>query len=260
MTKLNMNSLEIPTDGNDWEPLRDYGVVSGSAEVIFRNLEDRLIREIERSDIVVGCVAWLTSKRIVRALSRVSCCIIVQKEDFLRPDDDGSKSELQTLYGLLSNQHNRFEFWNPLGAMTTCGDAGIEGVRCVGNHNRSRFPAFPRSHHKFVVFGKREMRDGSADCPDDIGVSEARFSELLTMPNRDVLAQAPIDWYYRFDRVWTGSFNFTQNAGRSFENAIILTDERIARAYLGEFSQVAALSEPLNWDDDWCAPEWRIGS
>lgn len=62
------------------------------------------------------------------------------------------------------------------------------------------------------------------------------------------------------EAVWTGSFNFSVNAGRSLENAVFIEDTAIAQAYANEFSQVAALSEPLNWEDPWCSPEWRCGT
>jgi phosphatidylserine/phosphatidylglycerophosphate/cardiolipin synthase-like enzyme len=60
--------------------------------------------------------------------------------------------------------------------------------------------------------------------------------------------------------VWTGSFNPSENAERSFENAVELHDRRIAQAYYKEWSQLLALSEPLDWETTWSAPEWRIGS
>jgi hypothetical protein len=60
--------------------------------------------------------------------------------------------------------------------------------------------------------------------------------------------------------VWTGSFNFTETATASLENAVILREPRLIEAYLREFCQVAALSEPLDWSSAWLAPEWRIGT
>lgn len=60
--------------------------------------------------------------------------------------------------------------------------------------------------------------------------------------------------------VWTGSFNFTYNAALSLENAVEIRIPEIAQAYLQEFCSVAAFSEPLDWTEEWCAPEWRIGT
>ena len=61
-------------------------------------------------------------------------------------------------------------------------------------------------------------------------------------------------------KVWTGSFNFTNNAERSFENAVVLEEPSIVQAYFKEFQQIAALSEPLDWESEWVEPEWRIGT
>ena len=56
-------------------------------KVYFRNLEDELINHIRNYDAIFGCVAWLTNKRILKELSKKEVVqIIVQKEDFLRPD------------------------------------------------------------------------------------------------------------------------------------------------------------------------------
>lgn len=60
--------------------------------------------------------------------------------------------------------------------------------------------------------------------------------------------------------VWTGSFNVTANATRSFENAVVIRDETVSAAYLKEFGQILALSEPLDWNSDWISPQWRIGT
>lgn len=116
-----------------------------------------------------------------------------------------------------------------LSEMSYCGDPSIEAVRCVGNHNSERTPAFPRMHHKFIVL-----------C-NEIG-------------NED-------DWKnYEPYEVWTGSFNFTKNAGFSLENAIVVNDTEIAKAYFNEWAQIAALSEKLDWRSDWVEPQWRVGS
>jgi phosphatidylserine/phosphatidylglycerophosphate/cardiolipin synthase-like enzyme len=90
-------------------------------------------------------------------------------------------------------------------------------------------PAFPRMHHKFIVFCRNEE-------------STSGYSN------------------YEPYAVWTGSFNFTKNAGFSFENAVFLRDERLAMAYFREYAEIAAISEPLNWDSEWIQPQWRDGS
>jgi hypothetical protein len=60
--------------------------------------------------------------------------------------------------------------------------------------------------------------------------------------------------------VWTGSFNPTANGTRSRENAVLIEGVSIAAAYLKEWFQVYAISEPLDWESEWSEPQYRIGT
>lgn len=216
----------------------DYSTSSrdGNTRVLFKDLEPHLIEYIRHSDVVVGCVAWLTSEPILRALAEInSVSIIVQKEDFLRPDIMSFgrvlwAQRLRMFYDQLPSLLCRYDLGGVLSGMNVAGDMSIEPIRCVGNYNAEKHPAFPRSHHKFIVF-----------C-------------------RIVESPAEGFWIVTPTHVWTGSYNFTKNAGMSFENAIVLRDPEIVKAYYHEYLQIAALSEPLDWESEWCAPEWRIGT
>ncbi len=115
--------------------------------------------------------------------------------------------------------------------MSIASDPSIEAVRCVGNHNRDKKPAFPRMHNKFLVFAK-------------------------VSPGSDEHESETIEPY----AVWTGSFNFTKNATKSLENALYITEPSIVKAFFDEYGQIAAVSEPLDWTSDWAEPEWRIGT
>ena len=218
--------------------LRDRGgsSVCGCTRAYFRDLEKTLIGHILEADFVMGCVAWLTSEPILDALSKPKwgCQIIVQKEDFLRPDIDARGSwahRLRKLYDQLDCAYDRSSLPSPINELSVACDWSIDPVRCVGNHNASRQAAFPRAHHKFVVFCRaEEVEDG--------------YQRTYPAPYA----------------VWTGSFNFTKNAGRSFENALYITDPLIVDAYAHEYAQIAALSEALDWTSTWAAPEWRIGT
>ena len=210
----------------------DTGVTSavnsdGSVTVYLRDLEDHLVTHIKHAEAVLGCVAWLTNKRILAELAKKKIvALVVQKEDFLRPDinsQDDWKSKLRQLYSRLRCEEERFNFPKLMGQLSFAGDSTVQPVRCVGNHNRSKAPASPRMHHKFVL--------------------------LCT-------AQGEISPY----AVWTGSFNFTQNAVRSLENGLLLTDPTIVSAYCDEWARVEAISEELDWTSDWAAPEWRVGT
>lgn len=230
----NLNHELVRVDNDDHQPLTDPACASGTVECHFRDVKGALLREIARWPVVVGCVAWLTDREILAALGRgpdVAASIIVQKEDFLRPDSNAvGAAELRALYARVFPL-SRYSFPGIVGGLSVASDDSI-GIRCVGNHNRDRHPAFPRAHHKFAVFCDVEERDPA-------------ITQVV-----DIVPRV----------VWTGSFNWTHSAGRSLENAVVIRDEKVARAYLAEFEQVAALSEPLDWNFEWVEPEWRIGT
>lgn len=226
-----LNSLYIPVHAGPAEPLKDYSAVSTPVQVVFRDLETRLIQFLTNDTphvAVVGCVAWLTSLPILEAMSHTQgCALVVQKEDFLRPDLAPGplwRQELREAYGSL-RELDRHQFPGLLGNMSVAWTPEIDPVRCLGNHNRDRKAACPRVHHKFVVL----CRTGGWGLLEPYAV-------------------------------WTGSFNFTKNGTRSLENAVILHDPVIVQAYFDEFQQIAAISEPLDWESNWCEPEWRIGT
>lgn len=235
----NLNHAKIWNDG-DPIALDDFAATSESARVTchFRNVRDALVDCINRYDYMVGCVAWLTDPVILRALAtRCGVSIIVQKEDFLRPDCD-ERLDTRRLYGSIRSGFDRYQIPGILSSMSFACDPTLDAIRCVGNHNSNKSPAHPRAHHKFLVFGRvpTPEKDNEDNYPD------------------------ALHWGFVPEAVWTGSFNFSVNAGRSLENAVFIEDTAIARAYANEFSQVAALSEPLNWEDPWCSPEWRCGT
>ena len=241
MLPVNLNDLTIPDDGDrdHWRKLSDNSTTSsdGSVTVHFRDLEQHLLGHIRKAKMVVGCVAWMTSERILHALSQVSdgVSIVIQKEDFLRPDlnsRDNWKAVLRRQYNSLKPPAERHLFDGLVGSLSCCSDPTIQPVRCIGNHNRDKKPAFPRMHNKFLVF---------CDIFDEEPELDSRFE---VKPHT----------------VWTGSFNLTKNAAMSLENALVLTDSGIIQAYYREWEQILAISERLDWCTDWCEPEWRIGS
>jgi hypothetical protein len=218
----------------------DPSLTSNGTTFYFRDLQRHLLEEIRKADFVLGAVAWLTDPALIEALGQTKhgAAMLVQKEDFLRSDceDDNRSAWAQKLrigYEKLDKGVvDRFDL--PMGAhLSYLGDPGAgTGVRCVGNYNRTKNPATPRMHNKFAVFC-RVSHTGKAE----------HGSHLLQ----------PYGY-------WTGSFNWSLNAGRSFENAVLTYDTKVAEAAASEWGNMFALSEPLDWETDWCEPEFRIGS
>lgn len=231
----NLNQYKIDDETRHGQQIEDFSILSGDIQVYFRNIEQILIEHIKKADVILGCVAWLTSFKILDALAEKQASIIVQKEDFLRPDIDASKSwknELRMRYDKINMDISLAEL-SKMG-LNYASWIEVQSVRCVGNHNREKKPAFPRMHNKFLLF----CNDAEKENPKDF---------------LDIERIVPY-------AVWTGSYNLTQNASQSLENAIYTTKEDIVKAYHGEWGQIFALSEPLDWTDEWCAPEFRIGS
>ncbi|PAA21790.1 phospholipase D-like domain-containing protein [Pseudomonas fragi] len=231
----NLNLYQLENDGNYDKNFTDNSLSSNSGlTVYFRDLENKLLQHIKDSDAVFGAVAWLTSFPILDALARLSnVSIIVQKEDFLRPDLEakyGFERALRKKYKALRCNLTRYSFNNILGSISISSDPSIAPVRCVGNHNSEKNPAFPRMHNKFIVFAKIE--------------ESAPNSFEIIKPYA----------------VWTGSFNMTKSATMSLENALFITDAEIVNAYFEEYGQIVAMSEELDWTSEWAAPEWRIGT
>lgn len=248
---FNLNELEPDYDSGE----REMGAYEADSEdrricVHFRDLEDMLEIYIRSADAIVGCVAWLTNERILDALAKVeNVAIVVQKEDFLRPDR-GSKQDwkqvLHKRYSKLRCSWHRYNFPGLIGSLSILDSSSIDPVRCAGNYNRDKFPAFPRMHHKFLVFCRYGKLVETSISHDPKGIEEP-YVEYEFIPPKPYA-------------VWTGSFNFTENSTRSLENALYITDPVIASAYYDEWARVEAISERLNWRRDWAEPEWRIGT
>lgn len=240
---MNLNNILIDGQGGD-EP-HEMHINDGlfdsvpKVEVVFRKTKERLIEMIDGSGVIFGCVAWMTDPDILNALSKKCVQIVVQKEDFLRPDHQ-SRGKLYKMYSKLGCGLSRQEIshWK---LDTNAGNENADAVRCFGNHNSVKDPAFPRMHHKFAVFCDSRIEKKTYDN----GIGETWTNEVFIFKPKSV---------------WTGSFNFTKNAVNSLENAVIIHDERIAQKYFDEYLQIFGMSEKLDWESEWVAPEYRIGS
>ena len=222
-------------------------MVQAHIEPCLKNLEDHLIRFIQEADVVVGCVAWVTSEPILKALAKKKgVSLVVQKEDFLRPDlppNDDWKRRLRQLYDSLPYRLNSSD----LPGLIALDVHTIEPIRCIGDANMDKLSACPRSHHKFVLFCKAEERCQCNECQEQLHIE----MELLEEEPHDRMHIHPY-------AVWTGSFNFTRNATMSFENAVVLYDPNIVHAYYHEYGQIVFLSESLDWTKSWMNPNYHF--
>lgn len=224
-------------------------VTVGGTTLIFADHDTHLCREIRRWPAVVGCMAWLTNRDVLAALQGRSASIIVQKEDWLRPDTGGyTQADLRELYSCVSPRGMTRELaGNHLNYNGLMED--LEGVMCAGLCSPDKVT--PRMHHKFMVFGD--------------------FTEHAYKPanaqhlRRQVSATGYYDERTRYLKfapraVWTGSFNATHNGTMSIENAVLIRDEEAAAAYCAEYRAVLAMAEHLDWKHTWVKPAFRIGT
>lgn len=220
----------------------DYSMKSNDVEVYFKNLDKILIEKIKESRAVIGCIAWFNLYSVLDALAdKYAVSILIQKEDWLRPSIDengnfiGRKADLHARFQKLNplcvsefHQDNRLYFIEPDCYPDDADNAPypdiyIDPVRCIGMHGDKKQTMHPRMHHKFLVFLNMQKNDDGSFIAKPYGV-------------------------------WTGSFNVTSNATRSFENAVYIKNEKIAEAYMKEWAQLMGLSEDLDWQAEDIAP------
>ena len=66
----------------------------GEIECYFRDLETHLNKKIKQYPVIVGCVAWLSNELLLKTLAtRKAVSIIIQKEDFIRPDSNDNRGK-----------------------------------------------------------------------------------------------------------------------------------------------------------------------
>jgi hypothetical protein len=184
---------------------------------VFRDIEKILVKEIKGADTVVGCVAWLASIPILEALcEKDGVQIVLQQEDWLRPDSDDWALQKQKEY------INRLRGITNFDAAASWGTFGnISPIRLSGKpKNSTRNHA--RMHNKFLVFGRR-------NAVNEFGVPT---------------------WH----RVWTGSYNLTRNAVNSLENGLLIESEAVALAYWREWRQI--LLSSFRVQDAWYGEEY----
>jgi hypothetical protein len=227
----------VPVRRGPTVPQDDYSktVLNPAAvEVVFRDHKQRLREFIASHDVLLGAVAWLTDEDILHDLAAKRTSILVQKEDFLRPDLKGSMESRRAAYGALYCGLYGAELPGRFREIQYSEAFEVAPIRCVGNSNKAGRKSSPRMHNKFLI---------GCEYFEQLGVEKWAEHNL-------VLPKA----------VWTGSFNFTYNAQASFENAVIIPDKRVALSYCEEWSQIYLFSEDLNWSEEWVSPDYWIGT
>jgi hypothetical protein len=282
MARINLNEIRLNSDEHNGSQT-DFSVVTEDTEVYFKNLEDHLIDKINQADVVVGCMAWLTSEKIIQALAnKLFICIIVQQEDFLRPDAnfDGDnqqwKKNLRKLYDQLKpTQKLDIYFGNGFSLSIAQEKPKLE-IDLSKSFAQDELDEYTSDDENIAtLIPLREpttpyVDDKNIETLNPYGISMAGgFSgtqiggiRLCGFFNKEKNPAFPrmhnkfalfgkYDQKLTFNEVWTGSFNWTFNATQSFENAIVSMNPKIIKAYLSQWLEILMMSQPLDWKSEW---------
>ena len=159
---MNLHKLKLKNSSRLMKiPQTNNNTVTDDTECYFKNIEKVLIKKISEADVVFGCVAWLTNTKILKALKKVKhgVRIVVQKEDFLRPDDvNFNTNQLYKSYTeirpFLHGDYENIVTGTLLDELNTRQFSPDEAIQCMGNYNADNCIAFPRMHNKFLIFCK----------------------------------------------------------------------------------------------------------
>lgn len=183
-------------------------------ECHFRDLQKILVGEIEKADIVLGCVAWISDPVVLESLTKKSVALILDS----KVNRMGKK--LKSLYQELKDTNKE-----PIYEMLTNG-FGSEKYLCYTDLNNQPVPKayaedwnfesglyavdgfYRYMHHKFLILLKQ--------APPCFHCGRKKY----------------------IPTVWTGSFNFTKNASKGLENAVIIRNQYISASYLCEFLEI----------------------
>lgn len=238
----NFGRLRVDALDATYEFAPGAGTFEGqSVAVYLDDLEASLLAWLSKQEAVVGCVAWLTNEKVLNALNSLKICqVVMQKEDWMRPDYDGrhparhSRKHYDGEAGFC-----RLELAETIG-LSTCGDPSVDRFRCFGQSTSAQTsgpmqtaapPARPVMHHKFLV-----------GCAMQSYLDDG-YPSLKLIPRS----------------VWMGSFNMTKGARRNMDSAVVM-GAGPAALYYREWLDVFSHSERLDFDYEYCVPEWRLGS
>jgi len=214
-----MNLNHLRTSETDDETC----IISSNIILYFDNLESHLINHIKDAEYVIGCVSWLTNDKIIKAFqNKKGVKIVIQKENFIKRDYNYSIClndyyiNLRKGYKSLPNLFNNIQNIDinensPLYQLCTKKLSDDDYMDGVRCFGFAKESLKPLMHHKFLVFLDAELKPYG---------------------------------------VWTGSYNLTNNANKSLDNGLFITDEKIINGYIDEFEQILFLSEKLNWQSD----------
>jgi phosphatidylserine/phosphatidylglycerophosphate/cardiolipin synthase-like enzyme len=139
-SRVNLNSLAPRAAGDFLWEKQDRSTSSASVTVHFGDVATAAEEFIEASPMLVGCVAWVKSRRLVAALAARPVALVVNKEFGLRVQGHPEREALTPLVAGIASRYI---------PSPTPRETLLEAVRCVGWAAKGKFGAL--MHHKFLV-------------------------------------------------------------------------------------------------------------
>lgn len=214
----------------------DYKTTSSGITCHFQNIDKYIAKYICQSDAVFGCVCWLTSQTIMNAMISVNTLMIVSKDAQIRPEicNSGRPRDLAKLtlenYSKFSFDFDNFILPDEVKSIEKYKDQ-IQPVRCCGAYATDTQDE-TLMHNKYIVLCKAQRtKEPTADTEQKKSHKRKEHIKKILIPYAIV----------------TGSYNYCPAANNSFENAIFIRNEPIARAYLSNFFNIFMLSEKIPW-------------
>lgn len=216
---------------NNYKPKHHFDSVR-DVTILTGGIEEELVRYINTEAngmTVVGYVAWLRSKPILKALmdnaARVS--LIVNKEDFSNARD-----------GILQWYDSLPAFQEPLGVtFAHLPNTLIQALKPTLNHQTGRrHDVINTPYYHPVRCCGSPILPGSKGVKKNAGGGHAiMHSKCLIFFDKNNVPSA----------VATGSYNFSANAKNNIENMIFIRDPKVAMVYFGDFCNIYMMSSPL---------------
>lgn len=118
-----------------------------TTRVMFQNIDAEFTNILEEQccDIIVGCIAWITNKSILRRLRDMQVSLIIQNEEYLRIE----RRDLINNYMQLDAGELNTDSIRPV-ISSYLPDNKLDAIRTVGIVRRSGVWR-PNMHHKFFV-------------------------------------------------------------------------------------------------------------
>lgn len=195
--KLGLNKTARNTSVKGWKGT-ETSTNTHEVTIHLENIQDAIVKYISVSDGCVGCVAWLTSKQILKALQEKPTSLIVQYESYLKVGLKSTNKSLMEQYGMIQ----RFDIKD---YSNLCSKNVHTMDRLKSNGTKAKKRYF-RSllHHKFIVFLKRDTN------------TKQLYPESFL----------------------TGSCNLTETSKTSLENVIYVRDSKLAKVYFAEWQSL----------------------